>query len=348
VRLFTKEDTFNFHKTLGITCLLSYLFRFVQVGPSDMGFAASFETLLTIAVHTALSVSSLIFRIPMKRIASGYRIWPEYRLHSIIFACRSLASMLLTWVELRRGVEPNYLLNTAIVLGTIIAADLGSAAMGPPGSAGRSSTIRDLDAGAFTRFFFSAMQFHATVGCLFGLRRFSTQFLYVWIIQFNAFLMTIRRKNLAPHSALVTVYGGMLVFGFCVASYEHHQVGAFLCVNTLGNLAASLRIGASVPKYPLWVLMATLTYLARPTIDAAHPLNARWQYAYAASVAVLVVVGARKIARDTRRDAKAAAEAEAAQATAKLAASAGYTPEVKPTPTCTASVVSHSGKDKAS
>ena len=27
------------------------------------------------------------------------------------------------------------------------------------------------------------MQFHATTGCLIGVRRFSTQFIYVWIVQ---------------------------------------------------------------------------------------------------------------------------------------------------------------------
>ena len=101
VQLFTREDKFNFHKTLDFACLLSYVVRFAHVGPRDMLFGADGGTAVTIAVHTLLSVSSLVFRIPTKRIAGGYRIWPEYRLHSIIFACRSLAGMALTWYELR-------------------------------------------------------------------------------------------------------------------------------------------------------------------------------------------------------------------------------------------------------
>ena len=39
--LFTKEDKFNFHKTLGIFALLHFLFRFAHVGPSDMRFKAN-------------------------------------------------------------------------------------------------------------------------------------------------------------------------------------------------------------------------------------------------------------------------------------------------------------------
>ena len=216
-KLFTIEDPANMHKTIGISCLISYVYRFSQIGPTDMGFGVTLGTLLVIAMHTSLSVSSLIFRIPHARIKSGYRIWPEYRIHSIVFACRSLVGMLLTWWELKTGREPNYLLNAAICLGTLGAADLGSRVVGGPlGSKGRSSTIQDLEAGPGTRFFFSALQFHATMGCMLGVRRFSTQFIYVWIIQFNAFLMTLRRKNLASHSILVTTYGLMLVFGFVV------------------------------------------------------------------------------------------------------------------------------------
>ena len=40
----------------------------------------------------------------------------------------------------------------------------------------------------------------------------------------------------------------MLVFGFVVASYEAHRMGAFLVVNTLGNLAGCLRLGLRMPK----------------------------------------------------------------------------------------------------
>ena len=37
----------------------------------------------------------------------------------------------------------------------------------------------------------------------------TTRFVYVWIIQFTAFLMTLRRKNLAPHGPLVVGYGSV-------------------------------------------------------------------------------------------------------------------------------------------
>ena len=199
--LFTKEDPQNVHKTFGIACLLHFIYRFCLVGPNDMGFKPDGRTLACLALHSALSGSSLIFRIPTKRITEGSRIWPEYRLHSITFAYRSVLCMLVTWYELRHAVEtPRYELNAGIVLLTLAVADFGSWWVGPQG---RSSTIQDLDAPPPVRYFFSVMQFHATAGCLMGVRRFSTQFIYVWIIQFTAFLMTLRRKNLAGHGPLV-------------------------------------------------------------------------------------------------------------------------------------------------
>ena len=45
------------------------------------------------------------------------------------------------------------------------------------------------------RFFFSVMQFHATAGCLIGVRRYSTQFFYVWIIHLLSY--DASAKNLA-------------------------------------------------------------------------------------------------------------------------------------------------------
>ena len=160
--LFTKEDGFNFHKFFGLFALLNFIYRFRFVGPSDMNFKTTgLATPVCFFMHAMLSASSLIFKIPIKRIAEGSRIWPEYRLHSIIFAYRSLACLLVTYLELKYGGETRYYLNGLIVVGTLLAADFGTWWVGP---AGRSSTIQGLDAPPFMRYFFSVMQFHATAG----------------------------------------------------------------------------------------------------------------------------------------------------------------------------------------
>ncbi|KAL1526850.1 hypothetical protein AB1Y20_015542 [Prymnesium parvum] len=333
VKLFTTEDKFNFHKTLGIFCLLHFAFRFAQVGERDMGFTSSKATLVCIAVHTLLSVSSLIFKIPYKRIASGYRIWPEYRLHSIVFALRSLSMMLLIWVEKYYDMQPQHHWNAVIVICTLALADLSSWYVGPNG---RSNTIREVEAPPMMRYAFSVMQFHATMGVMLGVRRFSTQFIYVWIVQLNAFLMTLRRKNLAPHMGLLCTYGFMLAFGFVVCSHEASTIGAFVMVNTLANTAAVLRLGFRTPKYLLWAGMAALTHVARKTVEEvpmpplptprawwkfwakapAVPLEPSaepfpyWPALYAASVVGVLCVGYVKISVANEYDKLKAKEAK--------------------------------------
>jgi len=282
------------HKMLGLSCLLNFLVRFAQVGQRDMGFGATRATLGCIALHATLSGSSLIFRIPIKRIAEGSRIWPEYRLHSITFAYRSLGCMLLTWAELKMGVEqPLYAVNGLIVLATLAAADFGSWWVGPQG---RSSTIQDLDAPPPMRFFFSVMQFHATAGCLLGVRRFSTQFFYVWVIQFTAFLMTLRRKNLAPHGPLVVTYGVMLAAGAAVSLYDHSSAGLFLAHNILAHTAVILRVGLRTPKYVLWGGLALVAYFGRATFQLSET-SPVWPslLLWLASTGGVLAVGARKL-----------------------------------------------------
>lgn len=300
-KLFTREDrphrVFGVHKILGLGCLLHFIVRFVvfvSAARPDMGFTASWDTIALLGVHALLSSSALIFRIPTKRIVEGSRIWPEYRLHSIIFAYRSLACMAVVYVEQRHGLEPTYWINAAIVIATLAAADAASMWVG---DASRSRTIRDLDAPPAMQYFFSVMQFHATAGCLLGLRRFATQFCYVWVIQFTAFLLTLRRKNLAPHSVLVNVYGAMLVFGFVVASMEALEANSWAFVNTLANVAAVGRLGLRINKYALWLGMAAICWYARAAVAAGGVSAVQLGVLWALSVAGVVLVGKRKLER---------------------------------------------------
>jgi hypothetical protein len=210
--LFTHEDTFNVHKILGLPCLLHFIVRTlsVPVAPmSDMGFDASTGTLFIILWHLSLSVSSLVFRIPKVRIKEGSRIWPEFRLHSIVFACRSLACMSLVWIEQRYDPhgEPRYWANVAIVFATLVCADAATSSVDP---SSRSNTIRGLETSAAYKFAFSFMQFLGTCGCLVGLRAYAAQFAIVFIIQVYAFTLTLRRKNLVSHRATVFIYAYQL------------------------------------------------------------------------------------------------------------------------------------------
>ena len=81
--LFTHEDRGHMHKMLGAAALTHFAYRFIRMGvmgvSDDMGLHAGASTVLCIALHALLSCSSLIFRIPTRRIKEGTRIWPQVR-----------------------------------------------------------------------------------------------------------------------------------------------------------------------------------------------------------------------------------------------------------------------------
>lgn len=272
--LFTHEDTFNVHKTFGVPALIHILYRFMSilVNPfNDMGFTASNQTLALIFIHFSLSTSSLVFKIPKVRIKEGSRIWPEFRLHSIVFACRSLACMTIVWLENAYAMEPMYLANVAVVFATLVSAD---AATNSVDAASRSNTIRGLDTSAAYKFAFSFMQFLGTCGCLVGLRAFAGQFSIVFIIQTYAFTLTLRRKNLVSHNATVIIYSMELLLGAAACQIEIWQAGGVqaLCMfPAIASCAMLLRIGAGFSKYLVWGIMAMVCQFARAATPIVPP-----------------------------------------------------------------------------
>jgi len=245
-QLITKEDPFHLHKILGILCLVSFIFRLSQMGnDSDMGFLAYPElTVPTIILHLLLNLSAFQFRLPKKRITSGYRIWPEYRLHSLVFLVRSLAFIGLYWYEERyQNGEPNTRLDFVFVLGGLLAADLCSQSQGNF----RSKSIRDLDVPKAVKFLFSVAQFFGTGNAIFGMRRYTFHMLFVIIVQVNAFLMTLQRKNLGSQTVLLTFYGLFLLMGVytCARDYYISDEKAFYA-------SVALRHGAIVQRMAPW------------------------------------------------------------------------------------------------
>lgn len=298
-QLITHEDPFHFHKTLGIACLLSFIWRLAHCGASDMGFATHPSwTLPTIALHWSLTLSAFVFKIPAKRIKSGDRIWPEYRLHALVFLSRSLALLCVYYVEQLYQLEANYDWNFAIVLLSLLAADVSSWSVGD----NRSPSIRELDTHPAVKFYFSVMQFGATAGCLYGLRRYSLMFYMAFIVQINPFLMTLRRKNLLSKSVVVTLYGIGLASAIALvvseySTYSPAGFNSFMCQGVIVNLAALLRLGPRFGggsggvlglvwqpilfvqnnKYAMWLVLGLVMRAIRPYFDSKEPLSRQVQ-----------------------------------------------------------------------
>jgi len=294
-KLFSHEDSTNVHKLLGFGCLLHFLLRCAFL-PNDMGFNASLLTPACIVMHAALSLSSLIFHIPKVRIKEGSRIWPEFRLHSIVFACRSLACMSIVWAEERFATGPHYLANVCVVFATLLSADTATNSVDPKS---RSNTIRGLEMSPVYKYSFALLQFLGTTGCLVGLRAYAAQFAIVFIIQTYAFTLTLRRKNLVSHKATILIYACQLSLGVTVANLEVINCGgvdALFMFTALALAAASLRVLLGLNKYLVWAIMSVVVQFARrctaivpPELrSAAWPA---WGWPVAAAVMVALFLG---------------------------------------------------------
>ncbi|CAB9518998.1 expressed unknown protein [Seminavis robusta] len=255
-KLFTKEDSRHLHKTLGMLCLASFAWRIVYgitINNSDMAFVSYPKlTVPTILLHLLLNLSSFEFRIPERRINTGYRIWPEYRLHSLVFLCHSLAFPLLQYCENLNGLPPNYLWNVAIVLACLTAADIASA-----------STIFMVQLCSCLSIWWHQYR-RTSLWCTFDTcLRHSNE----------CIPHDTQAKNLLSHEAGIAVYACMLGVGFLTAvwvSIRDTSEGPETpqAINLVGNVAAMLRLGLGMNKYVLWTAIGVaVNVVIRPAMQ---------------------------------------------------------------------------------
>ena len=195
-KLVTKEDFNHAHKILGILCLIHNIYRLYLFSTTGtMKFDDSAFTFLSIAAHFILSISSLIFKIPDTRIRSSPMIYPEFRLHSILFASRSLAVMLLLYFTRKYdAVAPHYF-RGLIVLATLYLADAITNSFKDQGKTMRAMPFPDYipqPARDLLNRFYSVSQIFATAQIIFSIG-LDEPFLVLFPIQIAAFLMTCVR-----------------------------------------------------------------------------------------------------------------------------------------------------------
>jgi hypothetical protein len=271
-QLITKEDPTHLHKTLGIACLLSFIWRFCHIGPSDMAFKSHPHlTYPTLFLHLLLTVSAFTFKIPKKRIKDGTRIWPEYRMHALVFLTRSLIVIGVYHYEELQGLERNTDISLVLVLCTMAAADLCSFSVAEQY---RSNSVREIDTHPAVKFFFSTMQFYATAAFLMGLRRYTMPFLVVMTVQLTPFLGTLRRKNLISANFGAFMYGLFLVVSYVISAYfspggSLKQIRLIGCIGFSGCLIrlSPLWLGPFQNKYFMWTVIGLLMRQYRPQMQ---------------------------------------------------------------------------------
>jgi len=209
-----------------------------------MNFNISF-----LSVHALLSATSFTFKIPQKRNPISPMIYPEFRLHNLLFSYRSILCTLLFYYKL------SILYNMLICYATMIGADIVTYYY-KDGTTMRNmkfdSTTSDETKKEIT-LFHSQMQIAAT---LFMIGNIDSAFSPLFAIQFASFLMTLVRKNIINNYYWHLLYGLSLMINVVV--YYSLNLDFILFHIFAQNLFLYLRFTKHHNKYMCWTFIYSL------------------------------------------------------------------------------------------
>lgn len=258
-KLKTKEDPTHFHKTLGLVCLFNFIYRFYLLFVSGSMNLNNSGGVGMVVVHGLLSGSSLIFHIPSSRNRAAPMIYPEFRLHSIIFAMRSVACFLITYYKMhlfyKFGVCYSTMLLADGVTYYIVKKPKFFASLKTVES---GTTMRDMpfdsriseEEQKQISLAQSANQIGATL-YMFG--NLDSCFSPLLAIQLAAFLMTLVRKSIITSnmwhiSYNISLWSGIFVFNSFSPSFIVEMIASFYIFKTW-------RFGMRGNKYIGWTMV---------------------------------------------------------------------------------------------
>lgn len=244
-KFFTHEDHYNIHKLLGITSVIHFLYRFYLIYRNGQAGFDNTNVHYVVLLHGLLSVSSLMFRIPSNRVKKQPMIYPEFRLHSILFALRSLLVMLFH----------NYSIVRAYIgIATLVGADIvtyflkkDTTMRGMPFSDSVPTWFRkNLNT------FYSVSQVMATMNTMKS-QNIDSSFMILFPIQIAAFLMTCVRKGLIGADGWHILYTMSLLMNYVHGFYCYNgDLWGMVNYMSFIILFCVLRFKFNVNKYILW------------------------------------------------------------------------------------------------
>ena len=252
-KLITNEDPFHIHKILGIISLSHFAFRYYNLIYSSMNFITN-NNIYLLSIHFLLSTSSFQFIIPKTRNKSSPMIYPEFRLHNLIFSYRSILCTLLFYYKF------SIIYNIVICYLTMIVADIITYYYKD------GTTIRNMqfelnvvdETKQKIKLFNSKMQLCATI---YMLGNIDSAFGPLFAIQLSSLLMTCVRKNIIKTNIWHFLYGLSLIINVFIYYSLCFDFIIFQIISV--NLFSYLRFTKYYNKYLCWTIIYGLFLLYR-------------------------------------------------------------------------------------
>lgn len=252
-KLNTSEDSTLIHKFLGTVCFVNFIYRFSLYFVYGTMKLDNNVALFLIFTHGILSTSSLIFHLPNLRNPSKPMIYPEFRLHSILFALRSV------FVCYQYYHHYYYLHQIGTCFLTMIFADVVTLYYNPKGKNGKTMRNMPFDNSIslekqqeITKMH-SIMQIGATT---YMLGDIESAFSPLLAIQIAAFLMTLVRKSIITSNTWHAVYS--LTLWMNIFLFSTHSIGFIILHQIMLNNYVYIFFPLKMNKYIAWSINFTL------------------------------------------------------------------------------------------
>lgn len=271
----TVHDAFHLHAVCGLYVLLHACYRlglWAMHQQRSFQFGPDVQSLASLAPHAVLSLTGLaFFPLPAKRNAASPLLWPEGRLHSVVFAARSFVACVLAWLSMRTNSAAWLWLRGPVALATCLGADMVTAKYG---SVDRT-TMRDMpwpssatSLRPLVTLYYSISQIAATTVCILSYR-LDEPFWVLCVVQISAFLFTCVRKGiLGPrgwHLAYALLLGSgyaLLMLASPVSEPGGELRNTWSAVPIIVAAVSLLRFRAGANKYALWGGLTLLHWAA--------------------------------------------------------------------------------------
>jgi hypothetical protein len=213
----------------------------------------------TMIVHTALAFSSILFRVPLKRIDNKPMvIYEEYRQHAMVFTlrCFSVFSAITLYPD-----APVWFIPILVALHHVLA-DIITARHGSGNTAVRAVSDKLKTSSFYQKVarLYSFYQFLAIASHICPNEHLADLgYNAIIAIQSSAFMMTLYRKR------IVRGRTHMLVYTFCLILSAYHII-RLIGLKRVLLVMATFALRINLPreysnKYVLWVLFAFTPYL---------------------------------------------------------------------------------------
>lgn len=225
--LLTPHDRYRVHALCGLLALIHYVYRLrlLVLDVEDCGFGTNIrQDVVSLIAMVLPSLTSLLFTIvPTRKGLDGFTIWKEYRWHAFIFAAKFWIFLgLLVYAKHfhpHTGLPHENLCRVVFEFATMYAAK-SVTDLHPK----QVSTIRGMYSSTWSVLLAGFLQFMGRGAMLYGppdaRDRMSMCFMGVFVIQLNAFNMTLRKKRIIGPKTTQAYYSIMLVSAFYLLGFR--------------------------------------------------------------------------------------------------------------------------------